>query len=62
MSAMETISSPCRYLFYQKLDAQINLPLYLVLIKIAWKKTDTPASFPKIVTGTVDFKEIIKEF
>jgi hypothetical protein len=35
--------------------------LYLILIKIVWKKTESPTSYPKIVTGTVDLKEIAND-
>jgi hypothetical protein len=39
------------------MDRVSDLPWRLIANRIG-----LPASFPKIVTGTVDFKEIIKEF
>jgi hypothetical protein len=61
MSSLETMQSPCRHLYYHKLDSQINLPINLIIIKIVWRSLDSGVQLPKIVTGTVELNEIIND-
>lgn len=62
MSSLETMQAPCRHLYYHKLESQINLPVNLIIIKLAWRYIDSTVQLPKIVTGTVELNEIINDY
>jgi hypothetical protein len=54
-------TEPSRHLYFQKIDESINLPIYLILIKIVWKRMDNPNAISKVLTGIVDLSEIISD-
>ena len=47
-----------RHLFYWQLQNNIELPFYMILMKVVWKK-DRPNSMAKIVNGILDLSELI---
>ncbi len=48
-----------RHLYFYKIDESINLPIFLIIVKIIWKRTDIPNSMSKVLTGILDLNEIL---
>ena len=46
---------PIRHLYFKQIDDKISLPVYMVLIKLIWRKND----IPRFVNGVIDLKDLL---
>ncbi len=50
-----------RHLYHHVFEEMIDLPVYMILIKIIWsKKQGENYNFQKIISGVVDLSDFIK--
>lgn len=47
-----------RHLFYQQIDESITLPVYMIMLKIIWRRANSN-SVARIVSGIIDLSDLI---